>query len=160
MRRPYSTKQFAALLERLSLEIPNIALTTDLIVGFPGETDALFEQTVRFVESMPFTKLHVFPYSLRPGTVAASMPDQIPSAIKKERAARMLEISNQKSVEYRRKFIGSTVEMLTETLTDNVVDGLTDNYIRVFVESNVPLGEIINVELIGINGEGMDGRVR
>ena len=160
MRRPYSTKQFAALVERLSIEIPNIALTTDLIVGFPGETDELFEQTVQFVEGLPLSKLHVFPYSLRPGTVAASMPDQIPSAIKKERAARMIDISNQKSVEYRKKFIGSTVEMLTETLTDGTVDGLTDNYIRVFVDGAVPLGEIINVELVGINGDGMNGHIQ
>ena len=159
MRRPYSTKQFATLIERLAIEIPNIALSTDLIVGFPGETDELFEQTVRFVEGLPLSKLHVFPYSVRPGTLAASMPNQIPSAVKKERAARMIEISNQKSVEYRKKFIGSTVEMLTETLTDGIVDGLTDNYIRVFINGAVPLGELIKVELLELNGDGMNGRV-
>ena len=159
MRRPYSTKQFASLIERLAREVPDIALTTDLIVGFPGETDELFERTIKFVEGLPLSKLHVFPYSVRPGTAAATMPDQIPSSIKKERAARMIEISNRKSAEYRRKFIGSTVEVLTETLTDNVVDGLTDNYIRVFIEGEVPLGEMIDVKLVGLNGEGVDGRL-
>ena len=159
MRRPYSTKQFAALVERLRAEVPDISITTDLIVGFPGETAQLFEQTVKFVESMPFTKLHVFPFSSRKGTVAASMTDRIEPAVKRDRAARMIEISNRKSVDYRKKFVGARVEVLTETLTNGVVDGLTDNYIRVFVDGDVPLGKMINVELTSIEGEGMKGRV-
>ena len=87
------------------------------------------------------------------------MPDQIDPAVKHERAARMIEISNRKSVEYRKKFIGSRVEILSETLTNGVVDGLTDNYIRVFVKDAVELGKTIEVELIAIEGDGMTGRV-
>lgn len=159
MRRPYSTKQFSTLVERLAVEIPNIALSTDLIVGFPGETEELFEQTVRFVEGLPFSKLHVFPYSVRPGTAAATMPDQIPSAIKKERAARMIEISDRKSVEYRKKFIGSTVEVLTETFNGSVTDGLTDNYIRVFIDGAQTLGAMVDVEIVGLKDDGVEGRI-
>lgn len=158
MHRPYSTKQFAALVDRLAIEVPDISITTDLIVGFPGETEELFERTVRFVEGLPLSKLHVFPYSIRRGTVAASMPDQIEPAVKHERAARMIEISNRKSVEYRKKFIGARVKILSETLTNGVVNGLTDNYIRVFVEGAVELGKMVEVELVGIEGDGMSGR--
>lgn len=159
MHRPYSTKQFAALVERLAIEVPDISITTDLIVGFPGETSQLFDRTIKFVEGLPLSKLHVFPYSVRRGTVAASMPAQIDPAVKRDRAARMIEISNRKSVEYRKKFIGSRVGVLTETLTDGVVDGLTDNYIRVFIDGDVPLGQIVDVELTSIEGDGMWGRL-
>lgn len=158
MRRPYSTKRFARLLERLAVEVPNISLTTDLIVGFPGETKELFEETVAFVEAMPFSKLHVFPYSIRKGTVAAKMPDQVSAEVKRERTNRMIEISNRKSIEYRKKFLGSTVEMLTETRNGSIVDGLTDNYIRVFVEGELELGKIIKVELVSIENDGVRGQ--
>ena len=157
MHRPYSTRQFAQLIERLAIEIPNIAITTDLIVGFPGETNAMFEQSIEFVESMPFSKLHVFPYSVRQGTPAASMSDQIDPNVKRERAARMIEISNRKSIEYRRKFLGTSVEVLTETSTNGIVDGLTDNYIRVFIDDEAPLGKIMQVKPVDLKDDGVSG---
>ncbi len=156
MRRPYTTKNFATLTEKLVAEIPNISIGTDLIVGFPNETEELFAETMEFIRSQPFSKIHVFPFSARAGTVAAAMDNQISPQIKKLRAGRAIEVSNIKEKIFAEKLIGKTVEIIAETETDGLVDGLTKNYVRVYVpaDKNIQLGEIIsvNVEKIFQNG--------
>jgi len=158
MRRPYSTKNFAELTARLVREVPNISIGTDLIVGFPGETDKNFAETLEFIQAQPFSKIHVFPYSARVGTVAAKLPNQIPSQIKKFRAGRALEISRVKSKNFSEQLIGKTVEIIAETSEGGLVDGLTKNYVRVYVpDKNIPLGEVIKVRVEKIFKDGVIG---
>ena len=149
MRRPYTTKNFAALTEKLINEIPDISIGTDLIVGFPNETDENFEETLAFIKSQPFSKIHVFPFSARAGTVAAGMDNQISPQIKKLRAGRAIEVSNIKEKTFAEKLIGKTVEIIGETETDGLIDGLTKNYVRVYVPANgIKSGDIISVSVV------------
>ncbi|MBO4401701.1 MAG: tRNA (N(6)-L-threonylcarbamoyladenosine(37)-C(2))-methylthiotransferase MtaB [Selenomonadaceae bacterium] len=149
MRRPYTTKGFAELTARLAAEVPEISIGTDLIVGFPGETEENFAETLEFIESQPFSKIHVFPFSAREGTVAATLPNQVDAKTKKIRASRALEISAAKERAFAEKLIGKTVEIIAETETGGVVDGLTKNYVRVFVpaSSKIQLGEMVSVQV-------------
>ena len=156
MRRPYTTKNFAELTARLIREVPNISIGTDLIVGFPGETEENFSETLAFVEAQPFSKIHVFPYSARAGTVAASLPNQIPPKVKKLRAAQALEISRAKVENFSRQLIGSTVEIIAETSSGGLVDGLTKNYVRVYVpDKNIQLGSVVRVHVEKIFHDGV-----
>ena len=147
MRRPYTTKNFAALTERLVKEIPDISIGTDLIAGFPGESDKNFDETIDFIKSQPFSKIHVFPFSSREGTVAASMPNHVDAQIKKLRATRALEISASKEKSFAEKLIGRTFEIIAETEENGFIDGLTKNYVRVYVPVNpqIKSGDIIKV---------------
>ena len=158
MRRPYTTKNFAELTARLVKEIPEISIGTDLIVGFPGETDKHFSETLEFIQAQPFSKIHVFPYSARLGTVAATLPNQIPSQVKKFRAGRALEISRAKSQKFSERLLGKTVEIIAETSTNGIVDGLTKNYVRVYTpDKNIALGEVIKVKVEKIFKDGVWG---
>ena len=160
MRRPYTTKNFSELTARLVKEIPEISIGTDLIVGFPGETEENFSETLEFIKAQPFSKIHVFPYSARLGTVAATMPNQIPPQIKKSRASQALEISRAKAENFSKRLIGKTVEIIAETSTDGIVDGLTKNYVRVYApDKNIPLGEVIKVKVEKIFKDGVYGSV-
>ena len=161
MRRPYTTKNFAELTARLVKEVPEISIGTDLIVGFPGETDKHFDETIDFIQSQPFSKIHVFPYSARTGTVAAALPNQIPAQIKKVRAGRALEISRAKSKTFNERLIGKTVEIIAETSEGGLVDGLTKNYVRVYTpDKNIPLGEVIKVRVEKIFKDGVFGELK
>ena len=158
MHRPYTTKNFAELTAQLVDEIPEISIGTDLIVGFPGETEKNFAETLEFIQSQPFAKIHVFPYSARAGTVAATLPNQIPSSTKKIRTNSALEISRDKSKIFAEKLIGRTVEIIAETSTDGLVDGLTKNYVRVYLpDENIPLGEVVKVRVEKIFRDGVWG---
>jgi len=161
MRRPYTTKNFAELTARLVNEVPEISIGTDLIVGFPGETDKHFDETIDFIQSQPFSKIHVFPYSARAGTVAAALPNQIPAQIKKFRASRALEISRAKSKTFNERLIGKTVEIIAETSEGGLVDGLTKNYVRVYTpDKNILLGEVIKIQVEKIFKDGVFGAVK
>lgn len=159
MHRPYTTKNFSNLTSRLVKEIPEISIGTDLIVGFPGETEKHFEETLNFLNSQPFSKIHVFPYSLREGTLAAEMKNQIDSQTKKIRVAKVLEIANTKEKNFAEKIIGQTVEIISETEENGFIDGLTKNYIRVYVpaDKKIKLGEIIRVKIEKIFKNGVMG---
>lgn len=158
MHRPYTTENFAELTARLVREIPNVSIGTDLIVGFPGETEENFSETLKFIRGQPFSKIHVFPYSARAGTLAATLPNQIPPQIKKLRAGQALEISRAKAQEFSARLIGKTVEIIAETSADELVDGLTKNYVRVYVpDKNIRLGEIIKVRVEKIFKDGVIG---
>ena len=162
MHRPYTTKNFSDLTARLVAEIPNISIGTDLIVGFPNETDKLFEETIEFIKNQPFSKIHVFPFSLREGTVAAGMKNQIDGQTKKIRAGRALEISSEKENRFAEKLIGQTVEIIAETEENGFIDGLTKNYVRVYVPANpkIKLGEIISVKAEKIFKNGVSANTR
>lgn len=159
MRRPYTTKNFSALISKLVKEIPDISIGTDLIVGFPNETDKNFEETVEFIKAQPFSKIHVFPFSAREGTLAATMPNQISAQVKKSRANQALEISASKEKNFAEKLIGSTVEIIAETETENFIDGLTKNYVRVYLPTNseIKSGDIVKVKIEKIFMHGVFG---
>lgn len=114
MNRRYTAAEYRALAEQIHTLFPDAALTTDVIVGFPGETDADFEETCRFVQEIGFAKVHVFPYSVREGTRAAGFPDQVPQAVKVKRSARLTEIANEIRKKRLSGFVGSKVYVLAE----------------------------------------------
>ena len=158
MHRPYTTKNFSELTARLIKEVPEISIGTDLIVGFPGETDENFSATLNFIREQPFSKIHVFPFSARAGTVAASLPNQIPPQIKKARASRALEISRTKAEKFSERLLGKTVEIIAETSAEGIVDGLTKNYVRVYTpDENICLGEVARIKIERLHRDGVSG---
>ena len=136
MGRRINTAQFAALVDAARAISPDIAITTDVIAGFPGETEADFAASLDFVTRMAFARLHVFPYSARPGTPAVRLPDPVPAAVRTERAARMRALGEQLATEYRLKFIGQILPVLWEQRDEaGSWRGLTDNYLEVVMQS-------------------------
>ncbi len=129
MRRNYTTAAYGDLLRRIREMLPDAALGTDIISGFPGETEGDFERSMEFLESLPLTYFHVFPYSIRTGTVAATLPDHVPIEVKKERARRIRELGAKKKKEFYRQFIGSRVSVLVEQPVDEA-NGLYKGYSR------------------------------
>jgi threonylcarbamoyladenosine tRNA methylthiotransferase MtaB len=134
MRRPYTAAMYRRLVERLTAAIPALGLGADVIVGFPGETDADFDATVALVESLPFSYLHVFPYSMRQGTEAVGLPGQIDGAVVAERARRLRELAAVKHRRFREALAGRVEEVLVLEARDRATGdlvGLTGNYIEV-----------------------------
>ena len=112
MRRPYTAAGFAALKARFEDALPGIAISTDVIAGFPGETEAEFEDSLSFIASERFARVHAFPFSPRPGTAAAAMPDQVPAAVKKERMARLSAVAEESARSFAARHLGEVVEVL------------------------------------------------
>ncbi len=136
MGRRIDTARFAALVDAARIVSPDIAVTTDVIVGFPGETEADFAASLDFVARMAFARLHVFPYSARPGTPAARLPGAVPATVRTARAAQMRALGEQLAADYRRKFIGQFLPVLWERKDDaGYWRGLTDNYLEVTLQS-------------------------
>lgn len=132
MKRPYSVEEFKDLIDKFNQLLPGTAITTDIIVGFPGETEEDFQNSLDFVRSCGFAGAHVFPYSKRKGTPAANYPDQVPNKIKEQRVKELMEVTKNSQEEYVRKFFGQTVEVLIERVSpEGVATGHTRNYIQV-----------------------------
>ena len=157
MNRHYDTATFAKLIENVETSVPGIAMSTDIIVGFPGETEDMFQRSLDFVAKMNFARMHVFPYSKRKGTPAATMPNQIPEPVKKERVHRMQQLADQKAAEFHMSFVGRTLQVLFETNHEGITDGLTGNYIRVYTDQSVTCGEIYEVKLERLYQDGLWG---
>lgn len=153
MKRKYNSRMALEGMERLRKVMPNVMFTTDIIVGFPGETDEDFEATVNFVKRAKFLSAHIFTYSKRSGTPAASMPDQIPESIKKERSARLIAIQNEIRNELLAKEIGNEYDVLFETQSRDSAVGHTPSFIEVSVNSDRSLqGSINKVKIVGVEG--------
>ncbi|MCH8208387.1 MAG: tRNA (N(6)-L-threonylcarbamoyladenosine(37)-C(2))-methylthiotransferase MtaB [Nitrospinae bacterium] len=134
MRRNYDTRQYQDVVQRAVEKVPNLGLGADIIVGFPGETDAMFENTRAMVEKLPYSYLHVFTYSARPKTEAEGFHNDVPDKIKKERNRVLTELGKKKSVQFRKQFIGRTLNLLVETQRDKTtgqLKGHSENYIPV-----------------------------
>ena len=131
MNRKYTTEEFKNIVTLLRKNIPEVALTTDVIVGFPGETEEEFNQTVKFLDEIKFSKMHVFKYSKRKGTPAATYPNQVPDEKKEERSNILLKMSNKNEKEFAEQFIGKEIDVLFE----NKTEGHTTNYIKVIRKS-------------------------
>jgi threonylcarbamoyladenosine tRNA methylthiotransferase MtaB len=160
MRRPYTAEAYARLLERVRTAIPGVAITTDVIVGFPGETAADFEASRDFVEAARFAKIHAFPFSPRPGTEAAALPDLVPPTEIRERMERMLATAEQAETGFRRAALGRREVVLWEKPRDGMGHGLTDNYLRVFSPEGAGLwNRFSEVELMELADEGLLGSV-
>ncbi len=179
MRRPYTTAQFARAVELAREKIPDVGITTDVIVGFPGESEVEFEQSLRFVEQMGFSRAHVFPYSARAGTLAATLPLHVADAVKDARARQMQAVANASARAFARKFVGRTMRVLWENAEQMSDDrkqttdtgrktedghpsfvvrrwsGHTDNYIRVFANSTDNLrNQFVPARLIDAADDG------
>ena len=151
MNRKYTTEEFLERVQMLKEAFKDdLALTTDIIVGFPGETDEEFNETLKFVETVGFKEIHVFKYSKRDGTVAAKMEGQIDGNIKHERSQKLIELSSRLTKEYNKKYIGKKVKVLVEKISDSNIEGYTDTYIKVKkrVDENwLKTGEILELTL-------------
>ena len=132
MNRRYTTEQFKEIVKRLRNTYSDVNLTTDIIVGFPGETEEEFEKTYKFLDEIKFYKMHIFKYSQRKGTKAAVMQNQIPGDIKELRSRRLIELSNKNEFEINQKYIGKKVEVLFEEEKEGIFKGHTANYILVY----------------------------
>jgi threonylcarbamoyladenosine tRNA methylthiotransferase MtaB len=140
MRRHYSASDYGAAVEALRRAMPDVAITTDVIAGFPGETDAEFEESLSFCREMQFAGMHVFPYSARSGTSAAKMPGAVPEPLKRERVQRLMRLAAEMSETYRARFVGREVEVLWETQPEaGTWEGLTPHYVRVRARSEAGL---------------------
>ena len=139
MNRKYDMKYFKEKINTIRNIRPNISITTDLIVGFPGETEEDFNETIKNIQEIKFSKIHVFPYSRRKGTIADEMENQIKEEIKKERVKKIMELSNELEKNYMERFIGKELEFIPEIKKDNYLIGHTGNYIMVKLESNEEL---------------------
>ena len=153
MRRKYTMEFFAERLDRLREALPDLAITSDVIVGFPGETEEEFMETYNFIKEYRFAELHVFPYSMRTGTPAARMTDQIPEEVKNERVHRLLELNDQLAKEYASQFEGDVLEVIPEELykedpASGLYEGYTDNYLKVVFEADESMvGKIVRVKI-------------
>lgn len=162
MHRPYTTAKFKTLLADIKTKVPDIAITTDVIVGFPGETEADFETTCKFAESCGFSKMHIFPFSARKGTPAEKFAGAVTEAVKKERADILGKIDETMHKAFLQAMVGQNAEVLFEQPAgEDYFEGLTGNYQRVFVKSggrNLG-GEILPVKITAFDGEKLLGEI-
>lgn len=159
MNRRYDTNYFMGRVNAIRKCNPNVSLTTDVIVGFPGETDEEFNETYEFCKKVNFSKIHVFPYSDREGTVASKMENHVKDSVKKERVKRLLELSNELEIKYNKSMLGNIEEIITEEYKNGYTIGHTSNFIRVLV--NIPLehNKIYKVKLCEIKGLDVIGEI-
>ncbi len=152
MNRKYTPTQYENAVKLLRDNFPNVAITTDIIVGFPDETDEDFEESYTFVERLSLSKLHVFPYSPKKGTPAASFDNQVSSEIKSYRSKKMISLGEELEQNFISKFIGEKVEVLYEQqIRENIFEGHTSNYIKVITESETNLiNKIIDVKIVEV----------
>ncbi|MDH4162362.1 MAG: tRNA (N(6)-L-threonylcarbamoyladenosine(37)-C(2))-methylthiotransferase MtaB [Nitrospirota bacterium] len=157
MNRDYDSGFYRELMHSIAASVPGIALGADVIVGFPGEGDREFENTLSLIRDCPITHLHVFTYSRRPGTAAAAMPNQVNEEDKRERSRILRELALQKNLIFRRKFVGSTLRVAIESgehqQNGSIFKGMTDNYIRVTVSGAVEadIGKEIDVAINAVS---------
>ena len=161
MRRRYTTAQYAATATRIWERLPHAAITTDVLVGFPGETDQEYHETYAFCRSLPFASMHVFPYSVRPGTSAAYFKERIGDRVKAQRVHQLLELGRKHQADFQQRFRGAVRPVLWEELGHHhgirVWKGLTDNYLRVFTRTDASLGGVVGPAQLG--GQATDSAV-
>jgi threonylcarbamoyladenosine tRNA methylthiotransferase MtaB len=158
MKRRYTTRDYRAAVSLIRKMVPEAAVTTDIIVGFPGETKEEFQESHDFCRRMAFARIHAFPYSLRPGTEAARMPGQIDAKIKKQRSEQMLTLAKESAQKFQQQFLSQTMPVLWEKQDKGVWSGLTANYIKVYIRNDEDLtNRIIPVKLVKVWKDGVGG---
>jgi len=161
MRRNYRLEAYLDRVERLRAAVPHAGLGADVIVGFPGETEALFRETYEFIKRSPLTYLHVFAWSPRPGTPASALSGRVPSAAVRERSARLRELAADKSLAFRRRFIGQKLDavVLGPRKTDRRLRALTGNFIEVLLDTgSAPRGQLASVRIDSVERDQTQGQ--
>ncbi len=159
MNRKYTKEEYLAKIQKLRKARPNINLTTDVIVGFPGETEEDFLECVDFCKKCEFSKIHVFPYSKREGTAAAKMDNQLDNSIKKERARRLIKIDEELQLNYNKKFLNEQVNVLIEEVKDKKSIGHTENYLKVIINEPLLENKCYDVLITDVKVESITGRL-
>ena len=161
MNRKYDTAAYAEAVGILREYFPDVALTTDIIAGFPGETDEDFEESIEFAERIGFSKIHAFPYSPKKGTPAAAMQDQIQNSVKNERTGRLIALSDAMGDKFIEGFIGKVMPVLYEQeISENLYEGYTENYIRVTAESQTNIkNKILDSKILSSKKERAHGEI-
>jgi len=160
MHRKYRPWHYREKVLKIRQAMPTAAIGADVMVGFPGETDADFEQTRGMVEELPFTYLHVFTYSARPGTAAAAMANQVPVQIARERNRVLRELASEKKLSFMKSFIGRSVDAITLNVSnEESTEALTDNYLKVRIEGECPSNQWICPQITGVRDGALQGRL-
>ena len=158
MKRGYSVKEYQAAVSLIRDRVPDVAITTDIISGFPGETAAEFEASYEACRQMGFARIHVFPYSTRQGTAAADLPDQVEPGTRKRRSLNLLALAKECAVDFNRQFLERIVPVLWEQQSGGIWSGHTANYIKVYHRSDEKLtNQLLPVKLFKIRGDGVWG---
>lgn len=159
MGRPYRSDQFEQVIQRITEAIADVAIGVDIMAGFPGETEKAFENSYNLISSLPISYLHVFPYSPRPGTPAASFKDRVPERIVKERCQILRQLGHRKQANFYRAMVGKAFDVLVETVSDNdggIARGLTDNYLQVEIGTKeLTENSLARVQINGIEGNNV-----
>ena len=159
MKRRYTSAEYRRVVALIREIVPDAAITTDVITGFPGETEAEFEESHNFCRQISFARVHVFPYSRRPGTEAAGMSEQVLEGVKKERVQKTLALAEESARSFQERFLGRTMPVLWEQKSGDVWSGYTGNYIRVYIKSHEDLtNQLMPVKLESVYKDGVWGR--
>ena len=159
MKRKYDSARYFESVELLRKYFPGCALTTDMIVAFPGETEAEFEESLAFIQKCAFAEMHIFPYSRRPGTPADKMPGQHPNAVKEDRSRRAIAIADEMTNAYLNSLIGRVQEVLFEEPSDGYFTGHAPNYVRVYAEGRDLHNHVRSVRITGLHRDGVIGEI-
>lgn len=159
MNRRYSAAEFAAAVKRLRAAMPGCAITTDIIAGFPGETQQEHEETLAFVKEVTFARVHVFPFSSRAGTKAAAMPGQLPKAVKEARAHQIADLARRQEEQFVASIVGSVQTVVPEIRTEKGWEGYTDTYVRILLDAEEELSGPVQVQITGAEGDLAFGRI-
>lgn len=159
MHRHYDTATFYKLITKIENYIPNIGISTDIIVGFPGETEVLFKESLSFVQKMNFVKVHIFPYSKRDGTPAAKMEGQVLESVKKERMKRMQKVADERATYFKQKFLNTEVSILFEENKKGIHSGLAENYLRVYTDDKIEPFTFTKMKLEKLYLDGIWGKI-
>ena len=157
MRRKYDTARYLESVRLLKEAFPGCAITTDMIVAFPGETEEEFQQSLRFIRQCGFADMHIFPYSRRPGTPADKMPGQHGNQVKEDRSRRAIQVAEEMSLAYRQALIGTVAQVLFEEPDGDLYTGHTPNYIKVYVEGQMLHNRILPVQITEVFRDGVRG---
>jgi threonylcarbamoyladenosine tRNA methylthiotransferase MtaB len=159
MKRKYDTARYYESVQLLRIFFPGCALTTDMIVAFPGETEEEFCQSLEFIQKCAFAEMHIFPYSRRPGTPADKMPGQHPNAVKEDRSRRAIAVADEMTHAYRTGLVGSIQEVLFEEPSDDRFTGHAPNYVRIYAHGKDLHNQVRSVRITGVHKDGLFGQI-
>ena len=157
MKRKYDTARYYESIELLRKHFPGCAVTTDMIVAFPGETEEEFAESLAFIQKCAFAEMHIFPYSRRPGTPADKMPGQHPNAVKEARSRQAISLAEEMTRSYREAMIGTNQQVLFEEITEGLFTGHAPNYVRVYAQGENLHNEVRSVRITSVFRDGVLG---
>ena len=159
MHRKYRPWHYAERVEKIRAAMPDAAIGADVMVGFPGETAELFEESRQFIANLPFTYLHVFTYSSRPGTAAALMPNHVPVQAARERNQVLRNLMAKKNLAFREKFVGKCLETITlHPGNDGFTESLTNNFVKLRISGAHAPNQLLVAKIVSANGDGLQGQ--